>query len=287
MKFRRYSILAVLLLPLAAPARAGDSAVATCGPNDGYVTLYYSLDNYEMAARLQCGDPLKLLDDQKSYAAQHTPYLHVETTEGAQGYVARTAITIVHNTSLATRPAGMKPSMPEASTQPPAQVSAPLATPPSEVRVLDGTELEVKLSADLSSDHTSEGAIVNLEVVQPLVIDGVIVFERGAAAHAQITQVKKAARWGHDGEISWTMQDVATVDGTRIPARFISEFKNASGSGPATGIVAATGNSMLVEQSSFSLHKGDAAFIPAGQIFKIFLHGDAIVHLSPLASAHP
>ena len=268
MKFPAYFLAALCIIAIAAPARAADSAVATCGPNDGYVTLYISIDSFEMAARLPCGTQLDLVEAQKSYAAQHTPYLRVATEDGKEGYVARTAITIVHNAPQMVRAAAAKVAPTPAAPVTPAVI-------PSEVRVLDGTELEVKLSADLSSDRTAEGSIVNLEVAEPLVINGVTVFQRGAPAHARIIQVKKAARWGHDGEIYWTMQDVTAADGTRLTARFVAESQNTTGA-PA-GIVAATGNALLVEQSAFSLHKGDDAFVPAGQIFKVFLHGDSVI----------
>jgi hypothetical protein len=269
MKFVAISLLAIVFLASPPAAPAADSAIALCGPNDGYVTLYMSIDTFEMAARLPCGAPLELLESQKTYAAQHTFYVRVATEDGKQGYVARTAITVVYNPPQPDRAAAK-------SALQPASAGAPFAVP-SEMRVLDGAELEVKLSADLSSDRTAEGAIVSLEVSEPLVIDGVTVFERGAPARARITEVRKAARLGRDGEISWAMLDVTAVDRTRIPARFPAESQSSSG---AAGIVAATGNSMLGAQTSFSLRKGDAAFIPAGQIFRVFLHGDTMVHLA-------
>lgn len=272
MKFPAVALLINALLVIA-PARANDSAIAACGPNDGYVTLYTSIETFEMAGRLPCGTQLELLESQKTYAAQSTPYLRVATNNGKQGYVIRSAVTIVHEMQQTSRAAATKvtPASPAASV---ARTAIP-----SEVRVLDGTELSVKLSNDLSSDHTNQGDIINLEVAEPLVIEGVTVFERGASAHARITQVKKAARWGHQGEISWAMQDLTAVDGTRIPAHFVGEPQSSSSVATA-GILVASGNTMIVEQSTFSLHRGDAAFVPAGQIFKVYLHGDTVIRLA-------
>jgi len=220
MRFPAISLLVIAFLS-SPHARADDSVIALCGPNDGYVTLYMSIDTFEMAARLPCGTQLELLESQKTYAAQHTFYVRVATEDGKQGYVVRAAITIVHNAPQPT-------ASTKSAALPPSTVGP--AAGPSEVRVLDGTELEVKLNDDLSSDRTSEGAMVNLDVSESLVINGVTVFERGAPAHARITRVRKATRMGHDGEISWTMQDVAAVDGTLIPARFPAESQNGSSS---------------------------------------------------------
>jgi hypothetical protein len=282
-----------LLLTVATAARAGDAGVATCGPNDVYVTLYHSLDTFEMEARLPCGAKLELLEQEKGYAEQHTPYLRIRTAEGTEGYIARTAVVVLHgaarqNETASTKPVAASPAKhrPEAQTL----IAA-------EVKIPDGTELEVALSAEISSERIAQGAMVELAVAQPVVIDGATIFERGAQARARITGVKKAARWGHNGEISWTMLDVTAVDGDRIPARFIQESQNTPIGGKPAGFVVATGNILLVEPpSSFGVNRGDPAFMPAGQLFKVFVHGDTVVRpphprtlesLAPDATAQP
>ena len=306
------------LLAISAPVR-GDTGTAACGPNDDYVTLYYSLETFEMAARVPCGAKLAVLDDQRSYAAQRAPYVRVQTADGKVGYVTRSAIAMVEapappasvpspaapasvppaatksvgRRSLALASAPIPPGAP-APSAPPVPVAHPVSTSaslPSEVRVPDGTELEVKLSADLSSERITEGAAVEFTVTQPLVSNGVTVFAAGATARARIVEVKKAGRFGHDGEIYWKMQDVAASDGSLVPARFFAEAQDSAASGLAVGVLAATGNTQLVEQPSFSIHKGEAASLPAGKIFKVLVYGDAIVHTSPavaaISTAHP
>src|ERR1700676_1860210 len=94
MKLARQFLLLWLFVAFAPAARAGDDGVATCGPNDGYVTLYSSLDTFEMKTRLPCGDKLELLEEGKSYAAQHAPFIRIQTVEGIEGYIARAAVTI-------------------------------------------------------------------------------------------------------------------------------------------------------------------------------------------------
>ena len=296
------------LLAIAGPVR-GDVGTAACGPNDDYVTLYYSLETFEMAARVPCGAKLAVLDDQRTYAAQHTPYVRVQTTDGKVGYVTRNAIVIVETPApAASAPSPAVPaSVPPAATKSagrrslalasapipagapaPSAPQVPVARPvtsaglPSEVRVSDGTELEVKLSADLSSERVTEDEPIEFTVTQSLVSNGVTVFAAGAMAHARIVEVKKAGRFGHDGEIYWKMQDIAASDGSLVPARFVAEAQDSAASGLAVGVLAATGNTQLVEQPSFSLHKGEAASVPAGKIFKVLVHGDTIVHTSPV-----
>jgi hypothetical protein len=271
MKIAPAIVMGVCVLGVCAPARGDDAVIAQCGPNDGYVTLYQSIDTFDIAGRVRCGARLELLESQKTYAAQHTNYVRVGTEDGKQGYLSRTAITIVHNAPQANRSGAAERTVAPSTVAP----AEPLAIP-AEIRVLDGTEIEVKLNADLSSDRISEGSIVNMEVSDPVSLDGATVFERGALAHARITQVKKAARWGQNGEISWTMVDVTAVDGTRIPARFVTESQ---ASGDTAGVIAANGNLLAGTQPSFSVRKGEPAMVPAGQIFRVFLHGDTVVHV--------
>jgi hypothetical protein len=283
MKLARQFLTLSLFLAVPTPARAAESGIATCGPNDVYVTLYSSIDTFDVKARLPCGDRLELLEEQKTYAARHTPFVRIQTAEGIEGYIARAAVTMLRRRPEQGRSADPDPAGPSPAVDKQENRAMNL----SELQLLDGTELEVALSADLSSEHVAEGAVVGLAVAQPIVINGVTVFERGAAARARITAVKKAARWGRNGEISWTMKDVTAIDGDRIPARFIEESQDTGAGGNAAGFVVAAGNTLLVEQSSFRVHKGDPAFIPAGQLFKIVVRGDTVVKLPSHGSPQP
>src|SRR5579885_332296 len=118
--------------------------------------------------------------------------------------------------------------------------AAPAAAAPIEVRVPDGTPIEVELKANVSSEAVEEGTIVDLTVVQPVVINGHTVIDRGAPARARIVEVKKAAHWGRAGKLTWAMQDVTAVDGQRLPARFSKEAEGGGSSGKVAGAVVAT-----------------------------------------------
>jgi len=300
------------LLAIALPSH-GDTGIAACGPNDDYVTLYYSLETFEMAARIPCGAKVAVLDDQRTYAAQHTPYVRVQTSEGKVGYLMRNAIAIVEapavpasaptpstlapsraaksgRQSLALASSPIPPGAPVPPVPPAARAASTAAAPTSEVRVPNGTELKVKLSADLSSERTAEGAAIDFTVAQPFVSNGITIFAAGAPAHARIVQLKKAGHFGHEAEIYWKMEDVAAADGSLIPARFVNEAQDSEASGMAVGVLASAGNMQQSQQPSFSVHSREA-LIPAGKIYKVLVHGDAIIHTSPsavaVAPAHP
>jgi hypothetical protein len=191
---------------------------------------------------------------------------------------------------LAMVNAGASPSTGAASPAPAAPAATPAAGAPIEVRVPDGTPVEVELKANVSSEAVEEGTIVDLTVVQPVVVNGHTVIDRGAPARARIVEVKKARHWGRAGQLTWAMQDVTAVDGQRLPARFTKAAEGGGSSGKVAGAVVATAIVFWPAAPLWGLHKGHPAVLPAGQRYQVFVHGDAVVKVpatQPLQPAAP
>src|SRR5215207_3816522 len=116
--------------------------------------------------------------------------------------------------------------------------------------------------------------MVDFVVLKPVVINGVMVFERDASARAKITTAKKAGRWGKAGKLEWAMQDVLSADGNRIPVRFTERQIGDSKGG--TVAVAAVATTVLLGPVGllWGLKKGKPAIIPAGNRYSVFVSGD-------------
>ncbi len=143
-----------------------------------------------------------------------------------------------------------------------------------EVKVPDGTAVEVELKATVSSEDVQEGSVVDFTVVQPVRIDGFTVVESGAPAKARIEQVKKARHWGRSGQVFWAMQDLLAADGSRVPLRFSKETKGGGSSGMVAVGVVATSVLFWPAAPVWGLKKGHPAVLPAGKRFEVFVHGD-------------
>ncbi len=158
-------------------------------------------------------------------------------------------------------------------TTTPATDEKPLA----EIKVPDGTEIEVQLKNNASGEDLKVGDIVDFTVVRPVVIDGVTIFDKEASARARITTAKRAGHWGHAGKLEWTMQDVQAVDGNRVPARFTKRTTGDSKGG--TVAVAAVATTVLLGPFGllWGLKKGKPAIIPAGNRYSAFVSGDTTV----------
>lgn len=156
-----------------------------------------------------------------------------------------------------------------------------------EVKVADGTQLEVELASNVSSNTAKEGDIVDFTVVNPVVVNGVKIIEKGAPAKARIAAVKKAGYWGKAGRVGWAMQDVLAVDGTRIPLRMESKLTGDSKGGTvATGVVV-TSIVFFPAAPLWGFKKGKNAVYPAGKRFPAFVHGDVTIKGRPAPEAAP
>ena len=166
----------------------------------------------------------------------------------------------------------------------PAETPAPAPTPTAalveavaEVKVPDGTEIEIELQNNASGQELKIGDLVDFAVVRPVVVGGATVFEKGASARARITTAKKAGRWGKAGKLEWAMQDIQAADGNRVPSRFTQRALGDSKGG--TVAVAAVATTVLLGPLGllWGLKKGKPAIIPAGNRYSVFVHGDTAV----------
>lgn len=156
-------------------------------------------------------------------------------------------------------------------------VAADAAPKTAEIKIPDGTAVEIELKSTLSGETLNEGDPIDFTVVQPVQINGVTVIERGAPAKGRVAAAKKAGRWGRAGKLGWAMQDVLTVEGSRIPLRAAQSSAGGSSSGKVAIGVVATSLIFWPAAPLWGLKKGKKASIPAGQRFEVFVHGDTAV----------
>ena len=146
-----------------------------------------------------------------------------------------------------------------------------------DIKVPDGTEIEVQLKSNASGEELKVGDIVDFTVLRPVVVNGATIFDKDASARARVTMAKKAGHWGHAGKLEWAMQDVQAVDGNRVPARFTK--RSIGDSKGNTVAVAAVATTVLLGPLGllWGLKKGKPAIIPAGNRYTAFVSGDTTV----------
>jgi hypothetical protein len=150
-----------------------------------------------------------------------------------------------------------------------------------EVKIPDGTPLEVELMTGLSSASAKEGDIIDFTVVSPVVVNGVTVIEKGAPAKARVAGVKKAGYWGKAGKIGWAMQDVLLVDGNRTPLRMEKKLTGDSKGGTVATATVITAVVFWPAAPLWGFKKGKNATYAAGKRFEAFVHGDVVAKGKP------
>jgi hypothetical protein len=178
---RTPAILFALLVIAAVPsAEAGGTVNIKCGPNEDRVWVYESLTDFNVAAKLKCGDPVQIVERVKGY-------VKIQTASGTEGYVldtsfpksalppapvekpndvesaavafaARRGVRAPDNSAVTPASAHSIAPAPVASAAPPAAVAS--AAPPAVVKPVTPSEpapqATVTLSALAPSSEVSE-----------------------------------------------------------------------------------------------------------------------------------
>jgi Bacterial SH3 domain len=75
---------ALLIITAVPSAKAGGTVNIKCAPNEDRVWVYESLTDFNVAAKLKCGDPVQIVERVKGY-------VKIQTSDGTEGYVLDTS----------------------------------------------------------------------------------------------------------------------------------------------------------------------------------------------------
>jgi len=111
----------------------------------------------------------------------------------------------------------------------------------SRLTVKRGTFVTVRVDQALSTDWNREGDAFSATLARPLVIDGVIVAQRGQTVGGRISEAQKAGRVQGVSRLGLQLTDLTLVDGQQVPVQ--SQLISRSGStsmGRDAGAIAGT-----------------------------------------------
>jgi hypothetical protein len=104
-----------------------------------------------------------------------------------------------------------------------AMMKAPELPPAMKGRIAviipDSTPIQIALSEDLSSDVQQPGYIIYFQVLEEVRLRGLKVIAKGARVRARLLDSKDRSRTGEAARLDWSLMDVTTVDGQRLPLR--------------------------------------------------------------------
>lgn len=163
---------------------------------------------------------------------------------------------------------------PNAAPQPSYQ-AAPI---PAQLTVPGGTFLTVRVNQMLSSDRNQPGDSFTASLVQPLVVNGVVVAEPGQTIAGQVVDTKKS-HLGETARLGIQLTDLTLVDGQQVPIQSQLISRKGSGlNGNDAGTIVGTTALGAVIGSAIGWGTGAAIGAGAGALGGVLLtHGHASV----------
>jgi hypothetical protein len=136
----------------------------------------------------------------------------------------------------------------------------------------DGTEVKLRLVSTVSSSTAKVGDRVDFEASDDIVIDGIVVIQKGAAGRGEVTEARKKKSFGRSGKLNFTIDSVKAVDGQNIRLRSTKELKGEESYGKA-GVVT------ILAGPFGAFVKGKDIDVPAGTEYAIYIDGDRKIEL--------
>ncbi len=112
---------------------------------------------------------------------------------------------------------------------------------PFQLTIKPGTFITVRVDQPLSSDHNQQGDAFSATLVQPVVVDGVVVAQRGQTIGGRVTEAQKAGRVENVARLGIQLTDLTLVDGQQLPieTELISR-RGPTSTGQDAGMIATT-----------------------------------------------
>ena len=150
----------------------------------------------------------------------------------------------------------------------------PTATAGTPFVLEDGTPVKLRLSQTVSSADAHVNDRVEFEVLEDVMVGGVVVIPKGASALGTVTEAMPKRRMARGGKLEIVMDSVRLVDGQKAALRAVKEAKGGGHTGGMTvGIVAAAIVFWPAAPLFLLMHGKDITF-PKGTDVPTFVNGD-------------
>lgn len=149
------------------------------------------------------------------------------------------------------------------------------------VKMPRGTVVLVETLYPVSSADFKLNNSIAFSVTRPVFVDGVLVIPRGTIARAKIVRVKKAKSWGRGGALTFEMERIIALDGSRIPVQLTADAEGGNRTG-ALAVGAAATSALIFPYTApaaivWGFKKGDDAIVRGSKQFAAVIKNDTEV----------
>jgi hypothetical protein len=149
------------------------------------------------------------------------------------------------------------------------------------VKLEEGNQVRLRLMESLSSATAQVGQTVAFEVLDPITVEGTVVVAEGAPAWATIIEAANKKSFGRAGKLTFRLDYVKAVDGSKIPLRASSVNKGEGRGATSTAIITASALFFLPAAPIGMMIKGKNVDIPRGHHIQAFTDGDRWIETRP------
>ena len=171
------------------------------------------------------------------------------------------------------------PNLPEADT-----ANANLAV--KTVKLPQGAAVIVETLYPISSADFKVNSTIAFSVARPVVVDDALIIPRGTIARAKIVRVRKAGSFGRAGALTFEMERIIAIDGTKIPVQLTAAAEGDNRTGMMAAGAAATTALIFPYTAPAALvwgfKKGDDAVVRGSKQFAAVIRNEIeVVGLVP------
>jgi hypothetical protein len=222
----------------------------------------------DVVRTVQCGEQLEI-------TGRYDAYFGVRTAKGEVGYVPQASVLLFKDKP---GPKAIQPATPPpvarartAYDEPVAATPPPMSAVPAgfDLTLPNGTPIHVKLAKAISSATAKVGEVVQFEVSEDVLVDGIRVILIGAKAGGTVTEAEPKKRMGHGGKLTLAISSVRLANNEKAAVRSFLE---------TTGVSSAAG-------SLIPLAHGKDVVFAEGTEFSAFVDGDVYLKRAAFQSA--
>jgi len=146
------------------------------------------------------------------------------------------------------------------------------------VKLPQGLPIMVETLYPVSSANFKVNNTIAFSVVSSIFINGVLTIPRGTIARARIVKVQKAKSWGRGGALTFEMERILAIDGTKIPVLLTSATEGGNRTG-ALAVGAAATSALIFPYTApaaivWGFKKGDDAVVRGSKQFAAVIKSD-------------
>jgi hypothetical protein len=153
----------------------------------------------------------------------------------------------------------------------------PAVAPGSRFVLEDGTPIKLVLSETISSADATVGQTVPFEVVEDVLVDGIVVVPKAGMAWATVTAAQPKRRMARGGKLDINIDKVRLADGSKTLLSAVKNTKGGGHTGAMTGAIVATSLVVWPAAPFFLFMHGKDITIPKGTAITAFVQGDDVL----------